>query len=71
MSIYELDIINSEQGMVEKPRQIMLLHSITTTLTLCLIIVTLGSSYRKIAKEVAYDNSYTRLALVATAPVTI
>ncbi|THW11504.1 hypothetical protein D6D24_07170 [Aureobasidium pullulans] len=69
VSVHELDIANSEEGLAEKPRRIVLLHSITTALTLCLIIVTLGSGYRKIAKEVAYDNSYTRLALVATAPI--
>ncbi|THZ76381.1 hypothetical protein D6C84_08822 [Aureobasidium pullulans] len=71
VSVHELDIADSEEGLAEKPRRIVLLHSITTALTLCLIIVTLGSGYRKIVKEVAYDNSYTRLALLATAPVTI
>lgn len=71
VSVHELDITNSEENLAEKPRRVVLLHAITTSLTLCLIIVTLGSGYRKIAKEIAYDNSYTRLALVATAPITI
>ncbi|CAD0058106.1 unnamed protein product, partial [Aureobasidium pullulans] len=70
VSIQELDMPQSEECLAEKPRRVVLLHSITTGLTLCLILVVLGAGYRKIVKEIAYDNSYTRLALIAVAPVT-
>lgn len=71
VSIEELDITGSQEDLAEKPRRIVLLHSITTALTLCLIIVTLGAGYRKMVQEIALDNSYTRLALIATAPPTM
>jgi membrane glycosyltransferase len=72
VSVQELDVIGGQEDMTtEKPRRIVLLHSITTALTLCLIIVTLGAGYRKIVQEIMLDGSYMRLALIATAPVTI
>jgi membrane glycosyltransferase len=72
VSVQELDIIGGQEDLTtEKPRRIVLLHSVTTALTLCLIIVTLGGGYRKIVKEIMYDASYTRLALIATAPLTM
>jgi membrane glycosyltransferase len=71
VSIHEVDTTESQEDLTEKPRRIVLLHSITTSITLCLIILTLGIGYRKIAEEIALDSSYTRLALVATVPLTI
>ncbi|KAH0030048.1 hypothetical protein KCU78_g3175, partial [Aureobasidium melanogenum] len=68
VSVHELDINESEEGSTEKPRRIVLLHSITTALTLCLIIVTLGAGIRKLVVEISLDHSYTRLALLATIP---
>ncbi|KAI4717821.1 hypothetical protein E4T48_05997 [Aureobasidium sp. EXF-10727] len=71
VSVHEMDITASEEDLTEKPRRIVLLHSITTAVTLCLIIVTLGAGYRKIVQEIALDKSYIRLALIAVFPVTI
>ncbi|CAD0115061.1 unnamed protein product [Aureobasidium uvarum] len=71
VSVHEMDITASEEDLTEKPRRIVLLHSITTAITLCLIIITLGAGYRKIVQEIALDRSYIRLALIAVAPVTI
>ncbi|KAG9963913.1 hypothetical protein KCU61_g3421, partial [Aureobasidium melanogenum] len=68
VSVHELDITESEEGSTEKPRRIVLLHSITTALTLCLMIVTLGAGIRKMVIEISLDHSYTRLALLATLP---
>jgi hypothetical protein len=65
VSVQELAITGSEENLSEKPRRIVLLHSITTAITLCLLIVALGSGYRKITIELKLDGSYTRLALVA------
>ena len=70
VSFQELNI-GSQEDLIEPPRRIVLLHAITTALTLLLIIVTLGAGYRKICMEIALDHSYIRLALIATAPVTI
>ncbi|KAG9691954.1 hypothetical protein KCU95_g7525, partial [Aureobasidium melanogenum] len=68
VSIHEVDTIASEEGSTEKPRRLVLLHSITTGLTLCLMIVTLGAGIRKLVVEIQWDHSYTRLALLATLP---
>lgn len=69
VSVHELDSIASEEGAVEKPRRLVLLHAITTGVTLCLMIVTIGAGYRKIVMEVALDKSYARVALIATFPL--
>ncbi|KAH0367056.1 hypothetical protein KCU65_g4911, partial [Aureobasidium melanogenum] len=66
VSIHEVDTIASEEGSTEKPRRLVLLHSITTGLTLCLMIVTLGAGIRKLVVEIQWDHAYTRLALLAT-----
>jgi membrane glycosyltransferase len=71
VSVHELQSSESQEDLSEKPRRIVLLHSITTAITLCLIIVTLGAGFRKLALEIATDHTYIRVALVATAPVTI
>jgi membrane glycosyltransferase len=70
--VQELDIDGSQEDLrTEAPRRIVLLHSITTAATLCLIIVTLGAGYRKLVMEIALDHSYIRLALIAVFPPTI
>lgn len=71
VSVHELDLVSSEEGAVEQPRRLVLLHSITVATTLCLMIVTLGAGFRKIAVELALDNSYIRLALLVTVPLTM
>jgi hypothetical protein len=71
VSVHELQSSESQEDLSEKPRRIVLLHSITTAITLCLIIVTLGAGFRKLALEIATDHTYIRVALVATAPVTM
>lgn len=37
--------------------------------TVCLTVLTLGSGYRRMAVELAYDGSYTRFALVVVFPL--
>ncbi|KAK6005946.1 hypothetical protein QM012_007588 [Aureobasidium pullulans] len=69
VTIHEVGIDASEEGLTDSPRHVVLLHSITTATTICLIIVTLSAGYRKIVMEIALDHSYARVALISTAPL--
>jgi len=53
----------------DKPRPVMLWQSVLAAFTLCLTVFTIGLGFRKLAIEVYTDNGYTRLALVAVAPL--
>jgi hypothetical protein len=58
-----------EDGFVDEPRRVQLLSSFVVGMTLCLMIVTLGVGWRKLALEVRVDDNYVRLALLATSPI--
>lgn len=65
------DGYSKEEGYVEKPRKIILTQAILTAITLILIIAAMASGWRKMAIEIAVDNSYTRLALLVVTPLQI
>ncbi len=59
-----------EEGLgYDPPRRTMLLSPFIVSGTLLLIMVCLGSGWRKLALEVMVDGSYTRLALAAASPI--
>jgi hypothetical protein len=62
---------NDAEAAVIKPRPIVLWQPISVAITLALIICTTGLGWRKLAVEVTYDNSYTRLALIAVWPLQV
>ncbi|KEQ76517.1 hypothetical protein M436DRAFT_69500 [Aureobasidium namibiae CBS 147.97] len=64
VNIDELGADSEEAGALEKPRRIVLTQAITGALTLCLMIVVMGTGWRKIALEIATDGSYIRIAFV-------
>ena len=47
------------------------MNTILVSLTLILVIVTLGAGYRQLAVEIAVDGDYTRLAFLALTPVQV
>ncbi|EGX96293.1 hypothetical protein CCM_00949 [Cordyceps militaris CM01] len=64
--------IDEESGEVKpENRPIHLQNTVLVSLTLILVIVSLGAAWRQLAIEVSIDNSYMRLALVALMPLQI
>ncbi|KAI9743921.1 MAG: hypothetical protein M1818_002655 [Claussenomyces sp. TS43310] len=57
-----------EEALRSEKRPIVLIHAFMVGAMLALLIVTLGTGWRKLAEEIAVDNSYTRLALLAALP---
>jgi membrane glycosyltransferase len=64
INIDELGVDSEEAGALEKPRRIVLTQAITGAMTLCLMLVVMGTGWRKIALEIATDGSYIRIAFV-------
>ncbi|GAB7340885.1 hypothetical protein MBLNU457_7239t1 [Dothideomycetes sp. NU457] len=60
-----------EMAVVEPPRQINLIQPINVGLMLILVMVTIIGSWRLIAVEAAYDQSYLRFALIVVIPLQI
>lgn len=54
-----------------KERKTPLLYPIMVCATLALGILCLGTGYRRIAIEIAYDGSFTRCALVVLLPISL
>lgn len=67
--VYEIDEENGE--LIPAKRGVHLQNTVLVALTIILITTTLGLGARSVAVEVAVDNSYTRLALLALTPVQI
>lgn len=64
--------IDEESGEVKpENRPVHLQNTVLVSLTLILVIVSLGAAWRQLAIEVSVDNSYIRLALVALMPLQI
>ncbi|KAK3950370.1 glycosyl transferase family group 2-domain-containing protein [Pseudoneurospora amorphoporcata] len=64
--------IDEESGEAKpEARPIHLLNTYLVSITLAVVTVSLGSAWRQLAIEVMVDGDYTRLALVALAPVQI
>ncbi|MCJ1310985.1 hypothetical protein MMC25_004654 [Agyrium rufum] len=55
-------------GMLEKPRKLMMIQAVLTSLTIIMCIAALGSGWREIAIEVAVDHSMLRVAFAAVFP---
>ena len=53
----------------EKPRRVAVLHSLLTALTLMLLLVAIGTGWRQIATETAYDKNMLRMAFLAVVPL--
>jgi membrane glycosyltransferase len=64
INIDEIGMESEEAGAMEKPRRIVLTQAVMSALTLCAVIVVLATGWRKIALEIATDNSYIRIAFV-------
>ena len=62
--------VDSEYQM-EPPRKTVLIQSVLCALTLILIILALGTGWRKIAIEIASDHKWIRLAFVVVTPLQI
>ncbi|KAL9005472.1 MAG: hypothetical protein Q9188_001750 [Gyalolechia gomerana] len=65
------DFCAKEEGYIEKSRPIMLIQPLMTGITLILVVAAMGSGWRKMAIEIAVDQSYTRLALLVVTPVQV
>lgn len=64
--------IDEESGEVKpESRPVHLQNTVLVSLTLILVIVSLGAAWRQLAIEVSVDNNYMRLALVALMPLQI
>jgi hypothetical protein len=66
---YEIDEETGEPAL--EKRGLHLQNTVLVALTLILIMTTLGAGFRQLASEVAVDNNFIRLALVALTPVQI
>jgi cellulose synthase/poly-beta-1,6-N-acetylglucosamine synthase-like glycosyltransferase len=64
--------IDEESGEIKPEfRAIHLQNTVLVTMTMILVIVSLGAAWRQLAIEVSVDGEYTRLALIALAPIQI
>ncbi|PHH92996.1 hypothetical protein CDD83_2485 [Cordyceps sp. RAO-2017] len=64
--------IDEESGEIKpEKRPVHLQNTILVSLTLVLVVVSLGAAWRQLAIEVSVDGSYVRLALVALCPVQV
>jgi len=63
VNIDELGADSEEAGAYEKPRRVVLTQAICSAITLMLMILVMGTGWRKVAIEIGYDNGYVRLAL--------
>ncbi|ODA83594.1 hypothetical protein RJ55_02109 [Drechmeria coniospora] len=64
--------IDEESGEVKAERRpIHMQNTVLVSVTLVLVIVSLGAAWRQLAIEVSVDGSYLRLGLVALAPLQI
>ncbi|KAK4180475.1 putative glycosyltransferase [Triangularia setosa] len=64
--------VDEESGELKpEKRPVHLLNTYLVSFTLVLVTVSLGAAWRQLAIEVSVDNNFTRLALVALAPVQI
>ena len=69
VGVYEIDEESGE--IIPEKRPLHLQNTVLVSLTMILIMVSLGAGGRQLAVEVAVDGSYTRLALLALTPVQI
>jgi len=69
VGVYEIDEESGE--IVPEKRPLHLQNTVLVSLTMILIMVSLGAGGRQLAVEVAVDGSYIRLALLALTPVQI
>ena len=65
------DGYGKEEGLVEKPRKIILTQAIITAVTLFLVVAAMGTGFRHMAVEIDVDQSYLRLAFIAIVPIQI
>lgn len=64
--------IDEESGEIKpEKRPIHLQNTVLVSIVLAIVTVSLGAAWRQLAIEVSVDNDYTRLALIALAPVQI
>lgn len=71
-AVARVDEIDEETGEIKpEKRGLHLQNTVLVSLTLMLIMTTLGAGFRQIAIEVAVDKSMIRLALLALTPVQI
>lgn len=64
--------IDEESGEIKpEKRPVHLQNTILVSLTLVLVVVSLGAAWRQLTIEVSVDGNYTRLGLVALCPVQI
>ncbi|CAJ2504576.1 Uu.00g119700.m01.CDS01 [Anthostomella pinea] len=64
--------IDEESGqIIPEKRPVHLLNTYLVSIVLILVTVSLGAAWRQLAIEVSVDGSYTRLALIALAPIQV
>lgn len=62
---------NSEEGLAEPPRKVVLVQSLLTAVTLALILAAIGGGWRQIAVELMVDSGWIRLAFLVVVPLQI
>ncbi|KAK8000718.1 hypothetical protein PG990_013318 [Apiospora arundinis] len=66
---YEID---EESGQIKpEKRPVHMLNTYLVSIVMCIVTISLGAAWRQLAIEVSVDGSYTRLALIALAPVQV
>ncbi|KAK8074501.1 hypothetical protein PG997_009164 [Apiospora hydei] len=66
---YEID---EESGQIKpEKRPVHMLNTYLVSIVMCIVTVSLGAAWRALAIEVSVDGSYTRLALIALAPIQV
>ncbi len=65
-------VINEESGeIVPAGRPVHMLNTFLVTLTVILILITLGAGARSLAAQTAVDKNYMRIALILLAPIQV
>jgi hypothetical protein len=71
VGVSSVDEREDPEALEEKPRRIVLIHSITSACTMALVLMALGGGWRRIAIEIIVDHKWIRLLFLLCAPAQI
>ena len=58
-----------EEGLLEEPRQVALISPLLVGIMMVLCLTCMGFGWRNLARQIAIDGDYTRIALMAISPI--
>jgi len=67
----DADAVDLEEGLLEEPREVILLSSLLVSVMVVCCLTCLGYGWRNLARQIAIDGDCTRLALLLISPIFI